>query len=112
MGENKQQQAENLLEPGLGKVLRLDPKSTIYEKERWYIGSHHNFKNIQFGKNQCKGNENSNYRMGEIFANLLSDEKLVPRIYKELSKLNRKNAVRNWAKEPQTFHWRGSADGK
>lgn len=42
--------------------------------------------------------------MGEIFANLLSDEKLVPRIYKELSKLNRKNAVRNWAKEPQTFH--------
>lgn len=34
LGENKQQQAENLLEPGLGKVLRLDPKSTIYEKER------------------------------------------------------------------------------
>lgn len=40
----------------------------------------------------------------KIFANLLSDKKLVPRIQKELSKLNRKNVVRNWAKEPQTFH--------
>ena len=92
MGENKQQQAESVLERGLGKVPRLDPKSAIYEKERWYIGSHHNLqKNILFGKNTCKENVNSNYRMGKIFANLLSDKKLVPRIYKELSKLNRKN---------------------
>ena len=34
LGENQQQQAENVLERGLGKVPRLDPKSTIYEKER------------------------------------------------------------------------------
>ena len=87
MGENKQQQAENLLEPGLGKVLRLDPKSTAMQGKFDTLDLI-KIKTFCSVKVYVKRMKRWATDGEEVLANPACDKGPVSRIWKEVSKLN------------------------